>query len=250
METAEVTLGALTWTPSATEFNVTLSNPNGGTDQYAQNNSKTTKYTFPPVMPSQFVIEFKTNSIPSENQYTLKNSAGTIVHQRTSLTANTIYKDTLSLADDCYEFELTDSGEDGLTWWANSAQGAGYVRFKKVTPNTIIKSFGSDFGGKIYQQFTTGLMIGMEDYILTPNNTLAVYPNPTNSHVYIDFNLTEKQNGQVEVWDILGKKVFNYEFKNLSSESVETDFSNLNNGIYFVTLITNTERITKKLVKQ
>jgi hypothetical protein len=250
MESAEVTLGNLTWTPNATEFTVTLSNPNGGTDQYAQNNSKTTKYTFPPAMPSQFVIEFKTNNSPSENQYTLKNSAGTIVHQRNSLTANTIYKDTLTLADDCYEFELTDSGEDGLSWWANTAQGAGYVRFKKVSPNVNIKTFGADFGGKIYQQFTTGLMIGIDDYSLTTSNTLNVYPNPTNGHVFIDFNLTEKGSGKIEVHDVLGKKVFNSEFKNLSSESIEADFSELDNGIYIVTLIANNERITKKMVKQ
>ena len=86
---------------------------------------------YPPVMPSQIVIEFRTNNYPSENQYTLNDDAGVVVASRngTTLLANTTYKDTITLADGCYAFELTDSGEDGLQFWANTAQEAGFVRF-------------------------------------------------------------------------------------------------------------------------
>ena len=58
MEIATVTLGTFNWAMGATDFTVTISNPNGGVDQYANNNEKVNKYTYPAVMIPQFVIEF------------------------------------------------------------------------------------------------------------------------------------------------------------------------------------------------
>jgi peptide-N-glycosidase F-like protein/concanavalin A-like lectin/glucanase superfamily protein/type IX secretion system substrate protein len=250
MEIATVTLGTFNWAMGATDFTVTISNPNGGTDQYVYNNTKVNKYTYPPVMPSQFIVELRTNNYPSEDQYTLKDDAGTVIVSRNgaTLSANTTYKDTVTLADGCYTFELTDSGEDGLQFWANTAQGTGYVRFKKVPTPVTLKSFGADFGGQIYYQFTVGLTSGVEDYILTDVNTLNVYPNPSDGNVYIDVNLTAKQDGIIEIIDVLGKRVYLHEFKGLTAESVEADLSELKGGVYFVTLRSGSDLITRKLM--
>jgi hypothetical protein len=252
METAEITLGNFAWIPTATEFTVTLSAPNGGTDQYSYNNTKTTLYTFPPVYPAQFVIEFRTNNYPWENQWTLKDASGTVLRSRNGgiLAANTVYKDTVTLAVGCYEFELTDSGEDGLSFWANTAQGSGYVRFKKVSPAVIIKSFGSDFGGQVYQQFSVTSALGIEDYVYATSNSLGVFPNPTDGHIYINVDLTEKEDGIIEIRDLMGKKVYEYQFRNLSAESIEADLSGLPKGMYFVNLKTGKELLIKKLMIQ
>ncbi len=250
MEAETITLGAFNWGMGATDFTVTVSNPNGGADQYTNNNSKVNKYTYPAVMPWQFVIEFKTNNYPWENQYTVKNDAGTIVHARDGavLTANTTYKDTLTLPDGCYTLELTDSGEDGLSFWANAAQGSGYLRLRKVVPSVIIKTYPQDCGGQIYQQFTVGLTNGVDDYILSDNTTLNVYPNPTDGSVYIDVNMTSKQDGVIEIVDVLGKQVYHHEFKGLTAESVKADLSSLLSGVYFVSLRSGNDMITKKLM--
>jgi hypothetical protein len=252
MQTEEVTLGTFAWAASATNFTVTLSNPNGGTDQYPANNSKVSNYVYPPIMPSPLVIEFRTNNYPFENQWTLKDVTGTVLRSRNGamLSANTIYRDTLSLIDGCYEFELTDSGEDGLSFWAHTAQGSGYIRFKKVTPSVIVKNFGADFGGKVYYQFTVNTATGIEDFISVKDNTLNVYPNPSDGHVYINIDLTEKANGKVEIKDIMGKKVYEYSFRELSAESIEADLSHLPEGIYFVNLQTDKSLLTKKLMIQ
>lgn len=251
MQSATVKLENFNWLPGATEFTATLSNPNGGTDQYVYNNSKTTKFTYPASMPSNFVIEFKTNNYPSENQYTLKDENGTILHQRNGsiLNSNTIYRDTLSLANGCYELELTDSGEDGLTWWANSAQGNGYLRFKNVTPATTIKTFNSDFGGQIYQQFTVGLATGINDYIFTSNALLNVYPNPTSGQVYINIDLPNRQDATIYITDVLGKIIYKTELKNITSEMLDLNFSELQNGIYFIQLHAGEEVVSKKFIK-
>jgi len=243
-------LGTFNWAMGATDFTVTISNPNGGADQYAFNNTKINKYTYPTVMPNSFSIEFRTNNNPWEDQYTLKDDAGTIIASRNgaSLSANTLYKDTVTLANGCYTLELTDSGEDGLAFWANPSQGSGYLRLRKVTTPALIKTYPTDCGGQIYQQFTVGLTSDVDDYILTENTTLSVYPNPTDGHVFIDINMNAKQDGVVDILDVLGKNVFHYEYKNLTAESIEADLSHLQAGIYFVALRSGKDVITKKLM--
>ncbi len=194
------------------------------------------------------MIVFKTNASPDENQYTVKNAAGNIILSKSGLAANTMYIDTVKLTAGCYTFELTDAGEDGLSWWANTGQGNGSLQFRSVSPAGVIKTYNPDFGGKIYQQFTVGLVSGISDYIFTDKTTLGVYPNPSDGHVNINIAFTERKSGTIEVMDVLGKKVYDHSFTNLTAESVEADLSHLQNGTYFVTLRSGTDLVTKKLV--
>jgi hypothetical protein len=99
-------------------------------------------------------------------------------------------------------------------------------------------------------QFTVGLTNSTNDVILSQENELNVYPNPTDGHVFIDFNLTKRQDGVVEVFDLLGNVVYTYAFKASVADSVEADLSFLTNGMYLVVLTTGEERVTKKLLVQ
>lgn len=248
LQTAEITLGQFNWSGTASDFTVTVSAPNGGTDMYAANNTFKSAFAYPPSMPSKFVIFFKTNSRPDENQYTVKNAAGTVILSKSGLNPNTLYIDTVSVPAGCYTFEMTDAGEDGLKWWANTGQGEGSVQFRTVNPPSVIKTFNPDFGGQIYQQFTVGLASGINDYIFTDKTTLGIYPNPSDGHVSINIAFNQRNSGSIEVVDVLGKKVYDYSFTNLTAESVEADLSHLQNGTYFVTLRSGTDLVTKKLV--
>lgn len=251
LQTAEVTLDAFARIVGGTEFVVTLSNPNGSTDQYALNNTMRSYYDFPPEMPAPLIIELKTNSIPSENSYTLKNSSGTVIHQRSGLSANTTYRDTLNLPIDCYEFELIDLGEDGLTWWANTGQGSGTIKIKDGITGAVLKNYNSDFGGQVYQQFTVAAStIGSKDYIFTTVNSLNVYPNPSDGKITIDVDLNKRQNGSIEIVDVLGRKVYEHKFSEQIAASIEADLSSQAKGVYFVKLKTEDNIITKRIVVQ
>ncbi|MGB3075623.1 MAG: peptide-N-glycosidase F-related protein, partial [Chitinophagales bacterium] len=249
-EEATITLSTFEWVSNATTFNVSVSKPNGGNDEYALNNSRTSHFIYPVVMPDQFYIELKTNNWSDENKYTLKDESGNILINKTGLDPNIIYRDTVTLDAGCYKFELTDSGEDGLTWWANPAQGNGYVRFRKTTNGSIIKNFNSDFGGQVYQQFTVGLTTGTGEYLFTDKTMVDVYPNPTDGHFFIDISLAQRKDGKVEITDLVGQSVYNYEFKNSTAEGIEVDLSHLSHGVYFVTLVSGNDHITKKVMVQ
>lgn len=247
LESTEITLGTFGWVTGATEFSVSLSNPNGGTDQYPYNDTRVNPFTYPQVMPSIIVVEMRSNLRPWENNYTLKNSAGTVLLSRTNLVANTIYRDTLTLPTDCYEFELTDSGEDGLSWWASS-QGNGYVRIKNALTGVIVRSYNSDFGGQVYQQFTVGLTNPVDETMMPSQPVLNVYPNPSNGLVYFDVNLSQASEGEIAVYDLLGNKVYSKLFSGTSMQNAEADFSGLAKGVYFVTLNTGNQTVTQKLL--
>lgn len=248
MEIEEVTLGTFNWATGASTFNVTLSNPNGGVDQYPYNDSQTNPYTYPMVLPTPFIVEVKTNNWSTEDSYTLKDAAGTVFLNRTGLAPNTYYKDTMYLPDGCYEFELIDTGEDGLTFWANPDQGSGLARFRKLT-GSILKNFNSDFGGQIYTQFTVGLTNEIDEYVLTNELEFNVYPNPTNGHAYVNVNFTERNDGVIEITNVLGTKIYTHTFTGLTAEGLDIDLSNYTTGTYFVTLRTNNNTVTKKLLK-
>ncbi|MDB3907848.1 peptide-N-glycosidase F-related protein, partial [Crocinitomicaceae bacterium] len=57
-------------------FYASVSSPNGGTDEYVHNNTFKTDFTVPEVVPSNFWIEFRTNSAASESSYELLDDAG------------------------------------------------------------------------------------------------------------------------------------------------------------------------------
>ena len=84
------------------------------------------------------------------------------------------------------------------------------------------------------------------------NNTInaQVFPNPTNGITQVDFNLSSTSNVTVEVIDLVGKKVMDVREGAFAtgSHSVYFDATNLNNGIYFVRILSSEGSSTQKFV--
>ena len=75
------------------------------------------------------------------------------------------------------------------------------------------------------------------------SNTISIYPNPTTGELKIDNGQLKIKN--VELFDIYGKKILNFQFSILNS----LDVSYLPAGIYFVQVTTDKGIVTKKIVK-
>jgi endonuclease I len=74
-------------------------------------------------------------------------------------------------------------------------------------------------------------------------NEFNIYPNPSNGNVKINFeNSNEKYS--VQVFSILGQKVFEKEYINSSSAAV----NNLQKGVYLVKITNDNKSVTKKLI--
>lgn len=195
-------------------------------------------------------VEFKTGIYYWEDSWEIRDASGTVLDSRAGAAANTNYKDTLYLPTGCYEFELTDTGEDGLSFWANTAQGNGFVRFRNASTGAMVKTFNADCGGKIYLQFTVGLTSETDEIVMTDKTIFNVYPNPTDGQIYIDMEFEDKKDAVVEIRDLLGNVVYKQNIKGKTVEALSANLSGRSTGIYFVNLITDNEVRTKKIILQ
>lgn len=73
-----------------------------------------------------------------------------------------------------------------------------------------------------------------------------MYPNPASNMVTISFNEVSN-NISVILYDQLGRVVLNNDFENISNE-IQLSLDKLNKGIYYVQIISNAIKSTKKLI--
>ncbi len=246
---AEVTLPAPNWmTSTITSFVAYVSNPNAGTDQYGGNDTMMTDFNGPAVYPSGLVFDLLTNAYGSHTAYTLKDSQGNILISLSGLSGNTTYRDTVYLATDCYTVNLTDVGDDGLSYWANTAQGTGHFYIRNVVNNAIIKNFNPDFGRNIYQQFTVNFSLPVSEPMVNEIKTFQISPNPAGNTVRLTMELPINTKAKIKLLNMLGQELISNTLMVTNTvESMNLDLSQIENGFYIVMLEAGSTFKTQKL---
>jgi len=250
LDTAQVRLGAFLSPQggNGNEFVARVSFPNGGTDENPQNDAETTYINFPAQYPSHVYIELKTNNNPEEDSYILSDDQGNVILSKNNLDANTVYKDTLELANGCYTMRMTDTGEDGLSFWANPDQGSGYFRIRNAETGAVIKSFGTDFGEEIYWQFTVGYFLNTDEIPQVKIPTLDVYPNPSDGEVWADLFLPERSDAEILVTDLNGNRIYHQSLHQVLSQGLTIDLSKEPSGVYFLHVMIKNQILTRKIL--
>lgn len=250
LDTQEVTLPIPDWTSSPSDkFVAYVSIPNGGTDLYANNDTAYSAFNVPVQLPSYIYFELKTNNLPGQNNYTLKDDAGNILIQRNGLAANTVYRDTVNLVNGCYILRLKDNGGDGLSFWNNPNQGSGYFRVRSAVNNALIRSFTGDFGDNIYLQFTAGFLLPVTEASTFEINDMTIFPNPVADLVTATIAATPGQELRVIISDMRGAIIHADTYvQNRELEKVELDVSQLPQGVYQVSVVGNGTKMCRKLV--
>lgn len=246
-DTALVTLPAidLTTTDKTYNFRAKVSNPNGMKDQYSDNDSMVTSYTLVPDYPSSFIIQLSTNHAAYEDSYFIANDQDSVVYQMGGFANSTTYKDTVTLPDGCYHFEMDDEGKDGLYFFANS-DGNGALNFYRVSPHSLLKSFQSDFGTSIVQNFTVGATLGINE----PHNKdlrYEVYPNPANDVINITGLTQSDKDKDLRLYSELGTLVYQQHISGLKDE-YSINAAALSQGVYCLVISSSDGMVVKKLV--
>jgi hypothetical protein len=127
------------------------------------------------------VIQVKTNNMPEENSYEVRDAAGGLVLARGGFSANTIYRDTLDLLPGCYTLRFMDEGF-GLSYWAWSEQGSGTLQVR-YADGGLVKNFNPDFGESVYWPFAIGGISTIEEKKYPID--ISVYPNPGTGRVQV-----------------------------------------------------------------
>jgi photosystem II stability/assembly factor-like uncharacterized protein len=108
-------------------------------------------------------------------------------------------------------------------------------------------------GYPLYYEFTSHALIGVKNISQTvPQSYLLMqnYPNPFNPKTTIEFEVKEKGNAVVKVYDILGRITAVLVDEELKPGTYKTDFdgSNFSSGVYFYHLHVNNYSETKKMI--
>lgn len=246
MESEEVVLSVSNalWTDiSGTEniFYAEASNPNGTMDEYSFNNLVRSNFSIPDILPSNFIVRFKTNTQGGENRILLYDDAGTQLFLRQGMFGNTVYRDTFNLAPGCYSLVIQDNDDDGIDFWANN-DGAGYCRIYRVDIPIVLENIEPDFGGSITYNFTVEYPLATEPI----ENTfeVKVFPNPTSNYFVVESEAI--RNAQIQVFNAIGQQIQLPSFPSTNQVLFKTQ--DLPKGIYFVNIRVGEELITKRVI--
>jgi len=89
------------------------------------------------------------------------------------------------------------------------------------------------------------------DKILAENNTFNVYPNPTNDIVNINYTLENANKVTITVATIQGQTISTTKLdKTSGANSDAIDLSNQASGMYFITITTESNSFTTKIIKR
>ncbi len=246
LETAEVSLpqSADLWKPitgSNDVFHVEVLSPNGGADEYAFNNKMRSVFEIPEVMPNEFYISFRTNTVAHQNSYEIRDEWGTVMISKSGLSNNTTYQDTVNLPFGCYTFRLEDAGDNGISFWANS-EGSGSLMFRNTSNNLPVKIFDGDFGDNINYHFTVNSPLTEDEF--TDHQAIRVFPNPARDKFTVE--LGENENAEITIYNGVGQLIqipFN---KDSGSRTFNTN--GLAKGVYFIHIDNGSELVIKKVV--
>ncbi|HNW69502.1 MAG TPA: T9SS type A sorting domain-containing protein [Bacteroidales bacterium] len=117
------------------------------------------------------------------------------------------------------------------------------------TPGLAVRGDETAYGDNfIYYVAVDKIETGVNENEAAAN--MNIYPNPTSEYSYIDLNLQKASKVNVTITNLVGQEVFNKEYGQLSAGNhmLTVNVNNLNSGIYFYTVQSGNERITKKVI--
>lgn len=215
---------------------------NGGVDQRATNDSATGYYNQIVTNPDYFnttTVAFKLqrDQYGSDTTWTLTNSAGQVVKAGGPYndTANPgLISQTWTLPQDCYNFQLYDAYGDGMSSTAGT-----YVELKTSAGATMFYATGDSFTTETGKMFTTQFLATGESSFA---NEVQIYPNPA-----VDIlNITKvTARASFEIHNTVGQLVSK---GNVNDNKVH--ISNLEKGVYFITVKEGQINKTVKFIKK
>ena len=233
------------WIAGEGHFSVHLSNPNGGSDENTVNDSYSSNYDLPDVYPNTIVIHFLTNKAAYQNNYEVRMSDGTLIFEKGDFENETLYIDTVTLINGCYDFTLFDSGDNGISFWANN-QGSGYLKFNDLQGN-IIRYFSGDFGDRIYNSFYSDMFLGTSSN-KSERLSFDIIPNPNKGKFVVSYALEEESDMEIVVYNSSGQIVKEMSIQSSDRGKINISIEDNPPGIYTCLLKTKAVTASKKFV--
>ena len=224
---------------------INLSGGNGGPYTYSINNGVTTQGT-----------NSYSNLISGNYNYLLVDNAnceleGTINVGNNNTFTPTITPDATILAGTATTLSVT--GGTAWTWYAN--EGAGPIQIAttqtvNVAP-TVTTSYscnvenGSGCEAELEVTLTVSNPVAIAENLV---NSFSIFPNPSNGEFQLIFNLAQAKDLKVEILNVVGEMVFSSAFTEVKNQTVNFNLNDVAAGVYFVTVRSGNETVSKKIV--
>lgn len=245
MESDTIVLPTFEWENAKNQiFEAKIVSTNLKKDQNPKNNSLRSEIqNINTINTEKIVIELKTNLASEENAWEIRDCEGKLIASRSDLDSNQLYRDTVALINNqCYVFELTDSGGDGLSFF-NNKHGNGHIWIRKAESDEFVKIFNANFGNKIEYVFQVNTELKPDKKEATPD--FHLYPNPAKTRIMVETSLFIPN--QIVVKD-KNDKMVNNSFTILDESTFIVNLSGLEKGNYTITLHSDKNQITKEFV--
>ncbi len=241
--------GPITASGPQHRFMVSITDPNGVTDEYIHDNVMFSNIAPLPRHDCEFILEFRTNREASHNTVALRTDQNEYLlwYPAEYLKAETTYRDTLNLVPGCYQIEVVDTAGDGLNFWYNRDGGHGYLRLLTIDEQ-LIKQFNSDFGGRINYWFQAD-----RDNTDSPDEAplLTVFPPRNDGHFNIFFFDNDTTDVAILIKsDSTGQTALEDTIRSAKNYAVGVDISNYPDGRYSITATTRTDTLSTRIRMQ
>lgn len=249
LTTAIIQLSQLNFTPGTNNtFSVISGTVNGAADQNNTNDSIGTSIAVPLVTGARAEMTFTQDRYGSESSWKVVDETGATIASDgpftdLSATGTQAHVKSFTLSPNkCYTLVVTDGYGDGI----NAGYGVGGFVFK-VGGVTTVSSNGK-FGKEAKDYFkSASALTGVENVI--NQNSVSLYPNPTNGAATLAFNIVKAGNVNVQVVDLTGRVVATVanETMTTGARKITINTDNLASGVYNVQVQTEEGNFTQRL---
>jgi len=192
---------------------------------------------------TQLTLDLTTDNFPTEIAWNLKDSNGTALYTSPAYIDGTdnfqSFTENFTIAtNECYTFEITDSFGDGIC----CNEGNGSYTLTTLEGTTIVTGGSYGLGEITYMSNAT---LGVDDYF--ENNSVSVFPNPTNTTLNIKLSNTNSLPDSFSVYNMLGQIVRTERISKTSDLTI--DVSTFSNGMYIIELKKDSTTTSIQFVK-
>jgi len=223
-------------------FYASIVKVNGVADEYAGNNTVSSEFDIPEVLPNHLIVFIRTNGAGAETSVSIVDDWGGKVYERTNMSSYTFYRDTVKLGLGCHTLSFKDSDNDGIDFWANS-DGSGFARILTVGGG-YSKTLQPDFGSELNFSFTVTHQLPVSEIV--NDDLITCFPNPTNGLVFIDG--LGVGDADCTVFNALGQPIQAAVLT--STDNLTIDFAENPKGMYLIHLKTEKGVVIKKVFLQ
>ncbi|MEM5566574.1 M43 family zinc metalloprotease [Psychroserpens sp. AS72] len=231
-------------------LNVSISSPNGNSDQRSCNDDTNADFTAAAapssVEATDLYFALTTDDYSGETTWEFLDGSGSVVAfggpYNGASDDNSLFETTFTLGtNECYTFVINDTYGDGIC--CDYGDGSYELRENDETGDLIAS--GGDFGFSESINFLANAL-SVDDYFA--NNNLYVYPNPTANQLNIKIGNSNDLPNSYEIVNMLGQSITKSAI--VTNEDLAINTTALSNGMYFIKISKDDASVTLPFIKE